>query len=83
MGAGRREDVDCPGQGAHQHLLDPISRKLMCACDACAMLFSNRSDAKYKRVPRDVRLLANFQMTDAEWDGLLIPINLAFFFKNT
>ena len=42
-----------------------------------------RTDAKYKRVPRDVRLLANFQMTDAEWDGLLIPINLAFFFQSS
>jgi hypothetical protein len=67
----------------HAHLVELTQRRLHCACDACAMLFSNRSDAKYKRVPRDVRLLANFHMTDAEWDGLLIPINLAFFFKNS
>jgi hypothetical protein len=67
----------------HAHLVELTQRRLHCACDACAMLFSNRSDAKYKRVPRDVRLLTNFQMTDAEWDGLLIPINLAFFFKNS
>jgi hypothetical protein len=67
----------------HAHLVELTQRRLHCACDACAMLFSNRSDAKYKRLPRDVRLLANFQMTDAEWDGLLIPINLAFFFKNS
>lgn len=67
----------------HAHLVELTQRRLHCACDACAMLFSNRSDAKYKRVPRDVRLLADFQMTDAEWDGLLIPINLAFFFQNS
>lgn len=67
----------------HAHLVELAVRRLHCACDACAMLFSNRSDAKYKRVPRDVRLLGNFQMTDAEWDGLLIPINLAFFFQNS
>ena len=39
--------------------------------------------ARYKRVPRDVRFLANFHMSDAAWDGLLIPINLAFFFRNS
>jgi hypothetical protein len=67
----------------HAHLVELTHRRLHCACDACAMLFSNRSDAKYKRVPRDVRLLTNFEMTDADWDGLLIPINLAFFFQNS
>lgn len=67
----------------HAHLIDLIERRLHCACDACAMLFSNRSGTKYKRVPRDVRLLADFHMSDAKWDGLLIPINLAFFFQNS
>ena len=47
------------------------------------MLFSGRAGTKYKRVPRDIQLLANFQMSDAEWDGLMIPINLAFFFQNS
>ena len=67
----------------HPHLIELTQRKLLCACDACAMLFSGRAGTKYKRVPRDVRLLADFHMTDAEWDGLLIPINLAFFFQNS
>ena len=47
------------------------------------MLFSGKSGGKYKRVPLDVRLLSSFQMTDAEWDALLIPINLAFFFRSS
>jgi Family of unknown function (DUF5947) len=67
----------------HAHLIEAAQRRLHCACDACAMLFSGQAGTKYKRVPRDVRLLANFRMTDAEWDGLLIPINLAFFFQNS
>ena len=67
----------------HPHLIEVTQRRLHCACDACAMLFSGRANAKYKRVPRDARLLVNFQMTDAEWDALLIPINLAFFFQNS
>src|SRR5579859_4437602 len=67
----------------HPHLIEVTQRKLLCTCDACALLFSGRAGTKYKRVPRDIRLLANFHLTDAEWDGLLIPINLAFFFKNS
>jgi len=67
----------------HPHLIELSQRRLHCACDACAMLFSGQAETKYKRVPRDVKLLASFRMTDPEWDGLLIPINLAFFFQNS
>ena len=66
----------------HPHLIEPSQRRLICACDACALLFSAREDAKFKRVPSQVRRLVDFRMTDAEWDGLLIPINLAFFVKS-
>ena len=27
----------------HQHLLEPAVRKLICACDACAILFSGQA----------------------------------------
>ena len=67
----------------HQHLLDPVGRKLICACDACAILFSNQGQTKYKRVPRRVRFLPDFRMTDSQWDGLMMPINMAFFFNST
>ncbi len=67
----------------HPHLIDLAQRRLHCACDACAMLFSSRAGTKYRRVPRDTKLLSNFQISDAEWDSLLIPINLAFFFQNS
>ena len=67
----------------HQHLVDPASRQLVCACEACAILFSGQSEMKYKRVPRRIRYLSDFQLTDAQWDSLMIPIQLAFFFKST
>jgi hypothetical protein len=67
----------------HQHLLEPDSRKLICSCDACAILFSSQGQTKYKRVPRRIRFLQDFRMTDSQWDGLMMPINLAFFFKST
>ena len=67
----------------HQHLLETQSRKLVCACDACAVLFSSQSATKYKRVPRRVLFLREFQMTDGQWDSLMIPIEMAFFFNST
>ncbi len=41
------------------------------------------ANGKYRRVSRRAQLLANFQMTDAQWDDLLIPINMAFFFNSS
>ena len=67
----------------HPHLIEPVARKLVCSCDACALLFSGRAGSRYKRIPRQVRLLANFQMSDAQWDSLMIPINMAFFFRSS
>ena len=67
----------------HPHLIEPVARKLVCSCDACALLFSGRAGSRYKRIPRQVRLLANFHMSDAQWDSLMIPINMAFFFHSS
>ena len=67
----------------HQHLLDPDSRKLIYSCDACAILFSDRGQTKYKRVPRHSRYLADFMMTESQWDSLMLPINMAFFLKSS
>ncbi len=66
----------------HQHLIDPVNRRLVCACDACAILFDN-PNAKFTRVPRRVRRLAAPVFTDAQWDALSIPIGMAFFFVST
>ena len=67
----------------HEHLVEPANRKLICACDACAILFEGQSGTKYKRVPREVLFLQDFQLSDAQWDGLMVPIEMAFFFKST
>lgn len=67
----------------HPHLVEPATRRLVCACQACAILFSGAAETKYRRVPTDVRGLVNFAMTDAQWEGLMIPINMAFFFQSS
>jgi len=67
----------------HEHLVDISSRQIACACQPCAILFSGKANAKFRRVPRDVRYLDDFQLTDSQWESLLLPIGLAFFFWNT
>jgi Family of unknown function (DUF5947) len=67
----------------HEHLVDPLRRKLICACEACAILFEGQGGTKFKRVPRRVLFLQNFQMTDSQWDALMIPIEMAFFYNST
>ena len=64
----------------HEHLLEPPTRRLLCSCEACAILFHGQASAKYRRVPRDVEFLPNFRVTDGQWESLHLPINLAFFF---
>ena len=67
----------------HSHLLEIAPRRLICVCGACAILFSGQSSTKYKRVPQRICLLRGFSMTAAQWESLLIPINMAFFFRSS
>jgi hypothetical protein len=71
-----------PVRTVHQHLLDPASRALVCACEACAILFST-STSKFRRVPRNVRLIRKFQAPDPLWEDLAIPINMAYFYHDS
>src|SRR3982750_4231192 len=67
----------------HPHLVELAVRQLVCACEPCAILFSGHANTKYRRVPQVIRSLPDFQITDAEWDGLMIPIGMAFFFYSS
>jgi hypothetical protein len=59
------------------------SQNVICSCDACALLFQNVATGRFKLIPRDVYILENFQLTDAEWESLSLPINLVFFFYSS
>jgi hypothetical protein len=67
----------------HAHLLELSSRRLICACDACAILFDSPATGKYRRVPRGVQLLRDFHMPDEAWAALQLPIDLAFLLHST
>ncbi len=65
----------------HPHLLDPASRQISCACDACALLFCGQEGAKFLRIPRRIIQLQGFSFTDLQWQSMMLPINLAFFMR--
>src|ERR1700694_4574167 len=35
----------------HHHWIEPATRKLVCACGACALLFSGQASARYRQIP--------------------------------
>jgi Family of unknown function (DUF5947) len=67
----------------HAHLVEVASRRLACACDACAVLFTDRAAARYRRVPWRAALLHDFRLTDDAWAGLGVPVSLAFFLHSS
>ena len=68
----------------HPHLLRLSDRHIICGCDPCAVLFGHRQDhAEYRRIPRDARALAGFTISDTEWSAMRLPIDLAFFVRDS
>ena len=64
-------------------MVEVEKRRLLCACQACAILFGAQAGQRYKRVPSRVLSLSGFRLTDAQWNSLLIPINMAFFCRSS
>ena len=75
----RCELCSAPLSPRHEHLVDPARRELKCACTACALLFPDGT--RLLRVRPRAELLADFQLSDTQWDALRLPIGLAFFLR--
>lgn len=76
------ELCDAPIPPEHAHLVDIVARRLLCACRACAAT-ANRHDGNLRLAPHRVEALADFRLTEADWDSLQIPIDMAFIFHST
>jgi hypothetical protein len=77
------ELCSAPLDAAHPHLLEPKTRQIVCACDGCALLFCGQEHAHYLRIPRRIERLTRFCLAETQWEALLIPINLAFFYHDS
>lgn len=70
--------------GEHAHLLQRSNSQILCVCEACAVLFSHRTENRaFLRIPRDAHPLSVFILTDMDWAALRLPIDLAFFVRTS
>jgi hypothetical protein len=69
----------------HRHLLEVSTREIMCACRPCSILFDSKaaSEGRYRLIPDRRLFLEDFEMSDARWESLRVPVDMAFFFYST
>jgi hypothetical protein len=74
-----------PIPSEHRHLLEVFTREMMCVCRACSILFDKvgASEGRYRLVPDRRLFLEDFEMSDAQWESLRVPVDMAFFFYST
>lgn len=86
--ARSEERCDLCGEGIgpeHRHVLSLTSREVLCACRGCAILFDSPAAGAGARrlIPARTLDLADFALTDLQWNALEVPVNMAFFCYNT
>jgi hypothetical protein len=77
--------VLCGGtlESGHEHLVAAKTGTLLCTCIACALLLPVRKNARFKRVPRRVIRPPEGVLVGEVWDGLSVPVDLAFYFQSS
>jgi hypothetical protein len=68
---------------SHRHLLEVESRRIMCACDSCALRFDGVVGGRFALIPRDAIRIEDFKLSDEQWAEWSLPIQLAFIFRST
>jgi hypothetical protein len=74
-----------PPDPDHRHLMEVATREIQCVCRPCSILFDNEaaSEGRYRIIPDRLLNLEDFEMSDAQWESLRVPVDMAFFFYNT
>jgi hypothetical protein len=74
-----------PIPSEHRHLLEVSTREMMCVCRPCSILFDREaaSEGRYRLLPDRHLFLEDFEMSDAQWESLRVPVDMAFFFYST
>lgn len=63
----------------HRHMLEPASRRILCACESCIRAAAG---GRFRAiVPRTIAL-EDFTLSDDVWNALQIPIGLAFLLES-
>jgi hypothetical protein len=69
----------------HSHVANIAEHRLLCTCRGCYLLFTvpGAGGLRMRAVPEDYRLASDFAFTQAQWDSLAVPVDLAFVFKQS
>lgn len=69
----------------HRHLLKLSDRSVLCACNACALLFVSKGAGgeKFVVVPRRYLVLPDFHIAEEQWEELMLPVNLIYIFQSS
>jgi hypothetical protein len=77
----RCEHCGVPLGASHHHYVDVSSRHLSCSCRACWL--SGSHGGSWRAVPDRYVAGGAFQLSDAQWDALQLPVAIAFFMFNS
>jgi hypothetical protein len=86
QGAAERCDLCGAAIAAdHRHLVEVATRRLLCACRPCSILFDRRaaSEGRYRLVGDRRLVLTDFELDDVMWEELRLPVDIAFFFRSS
>jgi hypothetical protein len=74
-----------PIPSEHRHLLEVSTQEIICVCRPCSILFDREaaSEGRYRLIPDRHLFLEDFEMSDALWESLRVPVDMAFFFYST
>jgi hypothetical protein len=69
----------------HRHLVDLEKSALLCACQACKILFDRGAagGGHFRLVPDRRLRLDDLRLDDPTWERLRIPVDMAFFFSSS
>ena len=69
----------------HPHVVNLDSRRLLCTCRPCYLLFTREGAGRgnYRAVPDRYLVDPDVALSDALWDQLQVPVGMAFFFFNS
>ena len=73
-----------PISADHSHVVNLVSRGLMCTCRGCYLLFTAEdAELRYRAVPDRYLSFPDFTLDARQYDELEIPVGLAFLFSNS
>lgn len=75
--------ADVPGE--HSHVVDLDTRRLLCTCRPCALLFTAAGAGRgnFRSVPDRYLTDPQFRINAGRWEELQVPVSVAFFFHNS